>query len=330
MSVMTVSYAFNSPERVSKESLQRVFAASKALGYTGKNPWATSLRTGTSNNLGVVFGEHLTYAFSDPQASEFLAGVASVCVENHLGLTFIPTEGTTADADRVTAAAVDGYVLWTTVADDPSLDAAVGTGRPCAIQGGPEHAGITTVRADDRAAALAVSSTIVQRTRHPVIVSFSLDHTREPREGYGLEIEGAKLPVTRDRLEGFREGLESAGFTWNEVYVIALSRNLRSEAMLSFDRLLTDAEVPVDAALCMSDELAFGVMEAAGQHGRTVPDSLSVSGWDDGPGAAAQNLTTVQQSLYEQGRTCGQIAAGLTPAHLQASWSVIERNSTRR
>lgn len=330
LSVMTVSYAFNNPERVSEESLQRVLKASKDLGYAGKNPWATSLKTGKSNSLGVVFGEHLTYAFRDPQASEFLAGVASVCVESHLGLTFIPTEGTPGDASRVSEAAVDGYVFWTTVMDDPTLGAAVRTGRPCAIQGGPEYDGIVRVRADDRAAARAMSTTSLKGTSHPVIVSFSLDHTRTPSQGYGLDITQAKLPVTQDRLQGFREGLEAAGFNWSDVYVIALSRNLRTEAKATFDLLLKEAQIPVDAVLCMSDELAVGVLEAASENGRVVPNSLSVSGWDDGPAAAAEGLTTLRQSLYEQGRTCGQIAAGLTADQPQASWSVIERKSTRR
>jgi DNA-binding LacI/PurR family transcriptional regulator len=330
LSVMTVSYAFNNPERVSEESRQRVLKAAQVLGYAGKNPWATSLKTGRSNSLGVVFGEHLTYAFSDPQASEFFAGVASVCVEHHLGLTFIPTEGSPEDASRVSEAAVDGYVFWTTVTDDPTLGAAISTGRPCAIQGGPDYDGILRVSADDRAAAQAMSKTGLKGTKHPVILSFSLDHTRTPRQGYGLDITEAKLPVTKDRLQGFREGLEAGGFNWSEVYVIALSRNLRSEAKATFDLLLKDAQIPVDAVLCMSDELAVGVLEAASVHGRTVPGSLSVSGWDDGPAAAAEGLTTLRQSLYEQGRACGEIAAGLTADSPEASWSVVERRSTRR
>jgi DNA-binding LacI/PurR family transcriptional regulator len=329
LSVMTVSYAFNNPGRVSEESLQRVIKASKDLGYAGKNPWATTLKTGKSNNLGVVFGEHLTYAFSDPQAVEFLAGVSSVCVERHLGLTFIPTEGSPDDASRVCEAAVDGYVFWTTVEDDPTLGAAVLTGRPCAIQGGPEYDGIVRVRTDDYTAARAMSRTM-SGTANLVIVSFSLDHSRTPRQGYGLDISQAKLPVTKDRLQGFRDGLEEDGFDWADVYVVALSRNHRTEAKATFDALLRDGKISVDGVLCMSDELALGVLEAASEHGLAVPGNLSVSGWDDGPAAADVGLTSLRQSLYEQGRICGQIAAGLTVDSPQPSWSVVERESTRR
>ena len=37
---------------------------------------ARSLRRGTTRTLGVVLGEHLTYAFDDPQAVRFLSGIA--------------------------------------------------------------------------------------------------------------------------------------------------------------------------------------------------------------------------------------------------------------
>src|SRR5207244_3724854 len=113
---------------------------------------ARSLRSGSTANLGVVLGEHLSYAFEDPQAARFLAGVSRVCVEHRLGLMLIPSTGEPTDVDRVLEAAVDGFVLWTTTQDDPVLDAVAATGRPAAIQGGPPSSGITAVAPDDRAA----------------------------------------------------------------------------------------------------------------------------------------------------------------------------------
>ena len=52
VSVMTVSYAFNNPSRVSEETRARVADAAAEVGYQGKNPWATSLRSGRSGALG--------------------------------------------------------------------------------------------------------------------------------------------------------------------------------------------------------------------------------------------------------------------------------------
>jgi DNA-binding LacI/PurR family transcriptional regulator len=84
VSVMTVSYAYGQPERVSDQARRKVREAAERLGYPGPHPVARSLRRGRAGALGVVLGEHLTYAFDDPQAARFLAGVAEVCVDHGL------------------------------------------------------------------------------------------------------------------------------------------------------------------------------------------------------------------------------------------------------
>ena len=67
VSVMTVSYTFSRPGRVAEATRQRVLEAAARLGYSGPHPGARSLRRGRTGTVGVVLGEHLTYAFEDPQ-----------------------------------------------------------------------------------------------------------------------------------------------------------------------------------------------------------------------------------------------------------------------
>ena len=79
----------------------------------------------------------------------------------------------------------------------------------------------------------------------------------------------------------------------------------------------------------MSDELAFGVLRAATHLGRRVPGDLAVTGWDDTPQAAAAGLTTVAQSLRDQGAHCARLALDEAPAHpYTPDWAVIRRAST--
>jgi DNA-binding LacI/PurR family transcriptional regulator len=141
VSTMTASYTFSRPERVSAASREKVLAAARALGFTAPDPSARSLRGGRAGALGVVLGEHLTYAFDDPQATAFMAGVAEVCAELGQAMTILPVTDATTDVARISAAAVDGYVLWTTEDGAPVLDAAVGTGRPVVVHSGPAVAG---------------------------------------------------------------------------------------------------------------------------------------------------------------------------------------------
>src|SRR3954469_11443434 len=132
VSPMTVSYAYSRPDRVSPEAAARVRTAARELGYPGPHPAARSLRRGRAGTLGVVLGERLSYAFDDPQAARFLSGVADVCAAEGVGLTLVPITGATSDVERVAAAVVDGFVVWTTSDDDPVLDAVADRGLPAA------------------------------------------------------------------------------------------------------------------------------------------------------------------------------------------------------
>src|SRR3954468_24748371 len=123
VSVMTASYTYSRPDRVSPPARARVLRAAAELDYAGPDPRARSLRRGSTLTLGVVMGERLSYAFEDPGAVAFLAGVGAVCTDHGYGMTILPITGADEDVTRVTDAAVDGFIVWTTSADDPVLDA---------------------------------------------------------------------------------------------------------------------------------------------------------------------------------------------------------------
>jgi DNA-binding LacI/PurR family transcriptional regulator len=87
----------------------------------------------------------------------------------------------------------------------------------------------------------------------------------------------------------------------------------------------------------MSDELAAGALAAARELDLRVPDDVSVVGWDDSPTARAADpaLTTIGQSLHDQGRMCAQLLIAATHGELAADdlvqfapWQLIAREST--
>ncbi len=313
VAVMTVSYTFRRPERVAAPTRARVLEAAEHLGYRGPDPVARSLRSGSTGNLGVVLGEHLTYAFEDPQATRFLAGVSRVCVENRLGLVIIPGTGEPTDADRVREAAVDGFVLWTTVDDDPVLEVVAGLGRPAAIQGGPAAHGLRVVTADDRAAARSVADHMLAGARSPLILSHPLDRDRWSGLIRGPDPQ-VPFPVTRARLNGYRDAFLAAGREWADTPVAVASRNTREDGRRAVTAVLD--RVSPDTVIAMSDQLAAGALDALGE-------SVSVSGWDDSELAADLGFASVRQSLVDQGVTCAGVAAGLTTTVEPAPWQLV-------
>jgi DNA-binding LacI/PurR family transcriptional regulator len=331
VSPMTVSYTFSRPERVAATTRRQVLDAAERLGYAGPDPGARSLRRGRTESLGVILGEHLTYAFDDPQATQFLAGVSTVCVEHGLGLTLVPVTGGPQDAARVQQAAVDAFVLWTTADDDPILDVVARRGLPAVVHGGPARAGVGLVAIDDRAAARAVGTAAFTGARAPAVLSFPLDRARRPAILYGVSPDAASFSVTRHRLQGYADAAADLGVDWARVPVVVLTSNDRAEAEDAALRLVREHFTGVDAVAAMSDELALGVLQAAARHDLAVPEQLAVTGWDDGALAEPSGLTTIAQSLRHQGEICARsvVERDGVATRTVPSWELRTRATTR-
>jgi DNA-binding LacI/PurR family transcriptional regulator len=330
VSPMTASYTYNRPERVSEEARAKVLAAAAELGYAGPDAKARSLRRGSSRTVGVVLGEQLSYAFEDPGAAAFLSGVARVCAAAGYGVTILPITGAADDARRIHETSADGFIVWTTVDGDPVLSAVVASGRPGVVHGGPATEGLALVGIDDAAAARQVGLVAFAGARRPAVLSFPLDRRRIAGVVRGPATTAARVPfpVTRDRLRGYRTAARARGHSWSDVVVSVCARNDADEAERAARSLLSGPHRP-DAIAAMGDELAGGVMRAARTLGVRVPQDLAVTGWDDSRRARELKLTTVAQSLAEQGAACADFVLGAEPARdFSAAWTVVERGST--
>jgi DNA-binding LacI/PurR family transcriptional regulator len=329
VSTMTVSYVYSRPERVSVDAAARVRAAARELGYPGPHPAARSLRQGRVGTIGVVLGERLSYAFDDPQAARFLGGVADVCVAEGVGMTLVPITGAPSDVERVGRAAVDGFVVWTTSDDDPVLDAVADSGLPTAVHAGPHRRGLPVVGIDDRAAAAAMGEVAFAGARRPLVLGFPLDRARERLLLTAREVGPVRYPVTRHRWEGFREAWARQGAA-ADLRLAVCPVNLAAVAE-DFTAELLAGDDPPDAIAAMGDELALGALRAVAGAGLTVPEDVAVTGWDDSDAAAPAGLTTVAQSLREQGVRCARVALGQSEAADAAlDWRLVVRSTSRR
>ncbi|MEV1146151.1 LacI family DNA-binding transcriptional regulator, partial [Micromonospora sp. NPDC049799] len=86
----TVSNAYCRPDQLSAALRERILETARQIGYPGPNPTARSLRRGVVGAVGVLFTSQLSYAFTDPFAVRFLAGVASAAERHGTGLLLVP------------------------------------------------------------------------------------------------------------------------------------------------------------------------------------------------------------------------------------------------
>lgn len=332
VSRMTASYAYNQPTRVAEATRQRVLEAAEQLGFLGPDPSGRFLRQGSLRSLGLVLGESLDYVFDDPQATRFVAGLAKVCTATGYALTIIPTTGGPQDTGRIAAAAVDAFVVWTTTADDPVLDAVRATHRRAVIHGGPPTEGFSLVGIDNRAAARALAAEVWATSRRPAVLSFPLDRDRRAGVHLGLDPQQAAYPVTRDRLAGFRDAANDLSLDWSTVPVTVCALNDAGHAREAVT--LLDAGHQFDGLAAMSDQQALGARDALLATGRDVPTDVTLGGFDDSPQAAATDLTSVHQSLHDQGTRAATLALHGTghPAAAETldHWQLNHRASTSR
>jgi DNA-binding LacI/PurR family transcriptional regulator len=137
-------------------------------------------------------------------------------------------------------------------------------------------------------------------------------------------------PVTRHRWEGLLDAWLERGGTPAGLRVAVCPDNATAYGEAFAEELLRGGDPP-DAIAAMSDELALGALRAASIAGRIVPDAVAITGWDDSDTAAFAGLTTLRQSLRDQGRRCARIALGRQQPAAQdpPDWEVIVRASTR-
>lgn len=333
VSVMTVSYAYNHPDRVATHTRERVLATADEIGYRRPHPTASALRRGAPLQIGIVLGEHLTYAFDDPVASVFLSGVASECVTRGMGMTMIPVTGEEGpkDSARILSMDVAGYIVWATSDDNPLLGALEETGQPVVVSGGPAREGWGLVHLDDTAAAREIARLALRGRQHPAIIALPEAQHRMSALRYGPDPQVTTFEVHRRRLAGYRAAVEEAGLNWADVPVLFLGRNDGEEAREGVDKLLLHHPA-TDALLCMSDQIALGALPVIRASGRAVPGAITVTGWDDGPAAEREGLTTVRQSLRDQGVLCARMLfddhLGDQLTVLEAACSVIARSTT--
>jgi LacI family transcriptional regulator len=136
------------------------------------------------------------------------------------------------------------------------------------------------------------------------------------------------------RVDGYRSALERAGVTFDQ----SLVRYGDFEHEGGFARAVELLELPdpPTGIFAGSDQQAFGVYEAARQHGLRIPEDLSVVGFDDLPVArwASPPLTTVRQPLAEMGGAAAQMLGELIQGlplrtnRMELSTELIIREST--
>jgi DNA-binding LacI/PurR family transcriptional regulator len=298
----TVSNAYNRPDKLSTPLREEILAVAKDLGYAGPDPVGRSLSRGKTGAIGWIIPESLSYLVSDPAMLPFLQGMAEELRKARLGFLILPSSsGEAPDASVVRDALVDGFVV-TFARDDPFMDAALHRGVPLVIVEQPYIQGIPSVLVEQQEGAERAAKHLLDLGHRSFgIVSLRTGHDDHTGPLSPERLADIPYDTTRLRLTGYRDAFVSAGVDFDSVpiYEPVSTREGGREAALW---LLERSPRPT-AILAMSDITALGVLDAARSLGISVPDELSIVGFDgiEEGESTSPGLTTVVQPLHEKG-----------------------------
>ncbi len=290
ISVSTVSRALRGDPRISMETRKRVLDAARRLGHR-PNLLAASLRTGVTRIIGLVVMD-----ITDPYYGEVARGVED-CAHEHGYSVLLSNSDTSIEREDLClevlcSRRVDGIILTPVSTDVGGRQRLVDAGIPYVLFDAlnvPDDA--STVSSDHAEGVYAAA-------RHLI----GLGHQHIAFIGGDPE-----LPPVRMMYAGYRQALAEAGLKggpeWACMQVSAMEGGYSAAAHL------LDGPNPPTGAVCSTDLMAIGAIQAIEERGKRVPEDFSLVGYDDISMASRVKppLTTIMQNKRELGGICARI-----------------------
>lgn len=291
VSYQTVSRVINNRPDVRPETRDRVLAAIAKLGYR-PNAAARTMGGGRAMTLGCISPNLVDYTFAS-----ILDGVQAEA--RSLGYQTFTGSAPNADdvqdlLEEMQERQVDGFLLLNPHGDGrfQHLLPLIKKGVPAVyLMNTPTNAPVSTVSGDDMYGGCAGTNYLL-----------SLGHQHIATIAGPNNEEG-----TRQRLYGYRQALTKASIAINESLI--LQGDWSPESGYQTVQDLLGQGVLFTAVFTQNDKMALGAMQALREAGLSVPNDISVMGYDDMPLSAYfyPPLTTMAQPMDEIGRHASRL-----------------------
>jgi DNA-binding LacI/PurR family transcriptional regulator len=286
VSVATVSRLLNNQETVSPETAARVFAAIEKLDYE-PNILARNLRKNESRVI-LIISPNVT----NPYYAHILSGIGDVATKLGYSALICNTE----DDEEREREALD--MLRKHRADGAILMAS-NIGCKWLLDYSREFPIVQCSEYDPQVDIPHVSIDNYQATQEAVQYLVNLGHR------YIAMISSENQYIsTKLRMQAYRDTLEKNNIAIDNEFIICASRDYSFKSGKSKAKELLNVSPRPTAIFCISDTLALGAITAARELGLSVPQDVTVVGFDDVEHTTMFHpyITTVAQPCYELGQ----------------------------
>ncbi|KPV57814.1 LacI family transcriptional regulator [Paenibacillus sp. A3] len=280
----TVSRALNDSPLINPETKERIKAIAGSMNYT-PNYSARSLVLDRSYNLGLFFTT-LHTGTSAGFLYEAIKGVNDVIKDDYN--LIVRGIDDYKSFHKVNRKNFDGIIVMSQSESDQSfIEYASDKEIPLVVLNRPvESVQVMNFVPDDQSGAYRLTEYLVQQGHRNIAII-------EGKQGF---------KSTQARRDGYREALHKHGISVPEAYYVSGNYDLES-GHTAMSKLLELPDRPT-AVFCCNDDMALGAVKAVTERGLSVPEDISVAGFDDHLFSAFMSpaLTTVRRPIEELSR----------------------------
>lgn len=267
VSPSTVSRVLSNHPRISKETATKVKNIMTELGYHS-NIMARSLVSNKTYTLGMVLPRPAEELFQNHFFAESIRGITTQAARN--GYDVLMTAGAN-DSDEMEAITrlvlgrrVDGIILLQSRKHDPIVAFLKENDFPFVLIG----------RYEDDPDVLCVDNDNIQAAFDATSHLIAQGHTR-----IGFVSGPPSLTVSQDRLEGYRQALANHQLLMKPEWIVE-GEFLQESGYRAMSFFMSLPERPT-ALVVIDDVISFGVMRGLTELGYSVPEDLSIIGFNN-------------------------------------------------
>jgi LacI family transcriptional regulator len=285
ISINTVSRALNNKPDVASKTREHVLETAKKLGYV-PNTLARSLVAGETCTIGFICSDLV-----NPFYARIAQGVEETARE--AGYTTIIASTNEDDTterqavDLMRSKRVDGIVISPTQQSHDHISRLIQENIPFILVNRhiDEFQTAYVINNNQHGAYLAVQHLVSLGHKH-------ITHITGP----------LRISSVKERINGYRQALQKNDIPYDTNLVIHTDLTLECGYQTTLN-LLKRNKMP-SAIFAYSDHLAIGAIKAIRELGLSIPENISLAGYDDIEYAQFLDipLTTVRQPMYEIGQ----------------------------
>jgi DNA-binding LacI/PurR family transcriptional regulator len=316
VSQSAVSRVFTHGASASKATVEKVRSAAQQLGYR-PDPLARAMITGRTRIIGLVV------AYLDNQFYPVVLELLSRALQarGYHVLVFMAENSTERVAEvmqELLDYQVDGIITASVAMTNDLTTRCSAAGIPIVMfNRGQDDDRLSEVTSDNIAGGRRAARHLIE--------------TGHRRIAHVMGWQGSS--TGRDRAEGFRQALRDEGLEPFAMIDGMYSRDVASDAV----RAMFSGNEKPDGIFVSSDHMAFAIMDTLRfELGLSIPDDVSVVGYDDVPMAAwpSFNLTTIRQPVRRMVEATvdillNQIEGESAPNRIRIDGPLVKRGSVK-